>query len=88
MDMIVLLCLGLVSLSLLLSIVRLFAGPTAPDRVLSMDSIWINVVGVFVLLSMLFHTPVFFDAVLVVALLGFLGTMCLCFFLDRGDVFR
>ncbi len=87
MTTVALVCLGVVSCSLLLSVLRLFLGPTAPDRTLAMDSVWINVVGIFVLVSLVNQTSALFDAVVVVSLLGFLGTACLSFFLDRGDIF-
>lgn len=80
------LALAAVGLSLLLSAWRLLRGPDAPDRVLAIDTLYINVVALVVLLGMAWQTQLLFEAALIVAMLGFVSTVALARFLTRGDV--
>jgi multicomponent K+:H+ antiporter subunit F len=77
---------GAVTLSLLLCGWRLLRGPTTPDRVLALDTLYLNMVALVVLLGLRWQTPLLFEAALIVALLGFVGTVALARYLSRGDV--
>jgi multisubunit Na+/H+ antiporter MnhF subunit len=66
--------------------IRIVRGPSPFDRVLAFDCFTLNVVGATLLLSILLGTEVFIDAALVVLLLGFLGTVSLAIYLERGRV--
>jgi len=76
-------CIGL---SLVLCTWRLVRGPEAPDWVLALDTLYVNVVALVVLLGMRLQTSLFFEAALLIALLGFAGTVALSRYLSRGDV--
>lgn len=78
--------LGAVTLSLLLCAWRLWRGPDAPDRVLALDTLYINVVALVIVLGMCWRTNVLFEAALIVAMLGFVSTVALARFITRGDV--
>jgi multicomponent Na+:H+ antiporter subunit F len=67
-------------------IIRIVRGPSAFDRVLALDCLVLNAVGAMLLVSILLGTEVFIDVVLVVVLLGFLGTLYLATYLERADV--
>jgi len=69
--------------AILLALVRLRRGPSVLDRILSFDLISTAVVGMIVLLSVAWHTPVFLEAVLIVSLLGFFTTVAFVFYLSR-----
>jgi len=75
---------------LLLSMVlcgwRLLRGPDLPDRILALDTLYINVLALVVLLGIWFGTTAFFEAALVIALLGFAGTVAMIKYLLRGDI--
>jgi multicomponent Na+:H+ antiporter subunit F len=71
-----------IAISIGLCIVRAVRGPTLFDRVLAFDCLALNVVGGVVLVSLLLHTDAFLDVVLVVALLGFLGTVAIATYLE------
>jgi multisubunit Na+/H+ antiporter MnhF subunit len=71
-----------IAVSIGLCLVRAVRGPTLFDRVLAFDCMALNVVGGVVLVSILFHTDAFLDVVLVVALLGFLGTVSIATYLE------
>jgi multisubunit Na+/H+ antiporter MnhF subunit len=69
-------------ISIALCMVRAVRGPTLFDRVLAFDCLALNVVGGFVLISLLLRTDAYLDVVLVVALLGFLGTVAIATYLE------
>ncbi len=68
------------------SLWRLFRGPDATDRVLALDTLYINAVALLVLTSVAYGRELFFEAALLIALLGFVGTVSLTKFLLRGDI--
>jgi multicomponent K+:H+ antiporter subunit F len=65
---------------------RLLRGPELTDRVLALDTMYINVVAFVILSGMRFGTELFFEAALIIALLGFASTVALSRYLSRGDV--
>jgi multicomponent Na+:H+ antiporter subunit F len=71
-----------IALSIGLCLVRAVRGPTLFDRVLAFDCLALNMVGGVVLVSLLLRTDAFLDVVLVVALLGFLGTVAIATYLE------
>jgi multicomponent K+:H+ antiporter subunit F len=75
-----------VGTALVLAAWRLVRGPDAIDRVLALDTMYINVVALVILLGIRFGTALFFDAGLLIALLGFISTVALSRYLSRGDV--
>jgi multicomponent K+:H+ antiporter subunit F len=75
-----------VALALLLATVRLLRGPDAVDRVLALDTLYINVVALVILLGVRSRSGLLFEAALIVAMLGFVSTVALARFLGRGDV--
>ena len=77
---------GCFSLALLMNLFRLAKGPTLMDRVLALDTMVINVIALIVLYGVRQDTAVYFDAALLLAMVGFVSTVALCKFLLRGDV--
>lgn len=77
---------GLVSVALLLSFWRLLVGPSKPDRILALDTLYINTVALLVLLGIHLGSNLYFEAALLIALIGFVGTVALSKFLTRGDI--
>ena len=77
---------GLVSLALLLSFWRLLLGPTPPDRILALDTLYVNTVALLVLLGIHLRSNLYFEAALLIAMIGFVGTVALSKFLTRGDI--
>ena len=77
---------GAVGMALLLCVWRLARGPEATDRVLALDTMYVNVVALVVLLGIRQGTPIFFETALLIALLGFVSTVALARYLSRGDV--
>jgi len=77
---------GAVGLALLLCVWRLVRGPEATDRVLALDTMYVNVVALVVLLGIRQGSALYFEAALLIALLGFVSTVALARYLARGDV--
>lgn len=72
--------------ALALAVWRLVRGPTLPDRVLALDTLYVNSIALLVLLGIRDDTQLYFEAALVVALLGFVSTVAFAKYLDRGDI--
>ena len=70
----------------MLSVVRLLRGPHAPDRILALDTLYINAIALLVLFGIRLASPLYFEAALLIALMGFVGTVALAKFLLRGDI--
>lgn len=78
--------LAAVGLATLLCGWRLLRGPSTIDRVLALDTLYINVVALIILLGMQRRSSLLFEAALIVAMLGFVSTVALARYLSRGDV--
>jgi multicomponent K+:H+ antiporter subunit F len=74
------------ALALLCSLYRLLRGPGLPDRILALDTLYVNTIALLVLFGIQHDTQLLFEAALVVALLGFVGTVALAKYVIRGDV--
>lgn len=68
------------------AVLRLVRGPRAQDRVLGLDTLYINAMLLMLTFGMQSGTTLYFEAALVIALLGFVGTVALAKFLMRGEV--
>jgi multicomponent K+:H+ antiporter subunit F len=77
---------GAFTLALLLNLYRLLRGPGLADRILALDTLYINSLALLILVGIRFDTAVFFEAALVIAALGFVGTVVLSKFVVRGDI--
>ena len=77
---------GAVSLAMLLCAWRLLRGPQVIDRVLAVDTLYLNAVALVVLIGIRQESALLFEAALIVAMLGFVSTVALSRYLTRGDV--
>lgn len=69
-----------------LSVWRLLRGPSAPDRILALDTLYVNTIALLVLLGIHLGSALYFEAALLIAMMGFVGTVALCKYLLRGDI--
>ncbi|MEA3639311.1 MAG: K+/H+ antiporter subunit F [Lamprobacter sp.] len=76
----------MVTAALLLSLWRLIIGPDQPDRILALDTLYVNSIALLVLLDIKLASSLYFEAALLIALFGFVGTVALAKFLTRGDI--
>lgn len=77
---------GCVAIALLLALLRLLAGPTRGDRILALDTMVINTIALIILFGIHQATTIYFEAALLLAMVGFVGTVAYCKFLLRGDI--
>ena len=68
------------------TLVRLLRGPTAQDRVLALDCMYLNPMLVMLVLGLLYDSTHYFEAALLMAILGFVGSVAMAKFLLRGEV--
>jgi len=71
--------------ALLIAVARLVKGPTLPDRVVAMDLVGVLVVGLTVVLAASTQVAATLDAAIVIALIGFVGTVAYATYVERGD---
>lgn len=75
-----------VAVSQLLAMIRLMIGPSAGDRILALDTMVVNVIGIIVLLGIYQGTKLYFEVSLIIAMLGFVSTVAYARFVLRGDI--
>lgn len=85
LDLITQVTLATLGLALLMAFVRLVTGPTLPDRIVAMDLIGVLVVGLIVVLAASSGVRATLDAAIVIALVGFLGTIAYATYVERGN---
>ena len=77
---------GCFGLGLLFNLWRIVTGPGQADRVLALDTMVINIIALLVLYGILQGTAIYFEASMLVAMVGFVSTVAYCRFLLRGDI--
>ncbi|MBU2358867.1 K+/H+ antiporter subunit F [Loktanella sp. M215] len=77
---------GAVALAQVLAMVRLLRGPHVGDRILALDTMVINAIGLIILSGILWGTQIYFESAMIIAMLGFVSTVALCRFVLRGDI--
>lgn len=76
----------LVGMALVLNTIRLLIGPSTADRILALDTLYINSIALIVLLGLYFASDMYFESALLIAMLGFVSTAALAKYLLRGDI--
>ena len=79
-------CFACIGLALLMNLWRLATGPTMPDRILALDTLYINALALLVLLGIGFGSQLYFEVALVITALGFVGTVALARYVLRREV--
>ena len=77
---------GCLGLALALNLWRLLRGPTIGDRIAALDTMVINAIAMIVLVGMAGGSDTYFEAALLLAMVGFVSTIAYCKFLLRGDI--
>ncbi len=86
LDSVTILCLFGISISLILLVYRVLSGPTNADRAVALDAIGINLVAVAAFVSVILVTTKLNDAILLIAILSFLGTVAIAKYLEKGVI--
>lgn len=77
--------LGLLSLAIVFTFIRVIIGPAAADRVVALDILTGVGIGFTVVIAMLTGQALFIDVALLLALMAFIGTVAFACYLDRGQ---
>jgi len=75
-----------ITIALVLNFYRIIVGPSTLDRILSLDTAYINSVALIVLTGIYLDNPLYFEAALLITLMGFVGTVALSKYILRGDI--
>jgi multicomponent K+:H+ antiporter subunit F len=86
MSLALLLAQVLIGLAMVFAVYRVLRGPRAQDRVLALDTLYVNALLLMVIFGMRTGSTLYFEAALVIGMLGFVATVALAKFLLRGEV--
>ncbi|TLX45631.1 K+/H+ antiporter subunit F [Pseudoalteromonas phenolica] len=86
LETVILIVFAMIGVSLLLNLWRLVKGPSVPDRILALDTMYINSIALIILYGLSMGTELYFEAALLIAMLGFVSTVAICKYLLRGDI--
>lgn len=75
-----------VAIAQIMAMIRLWLGPSTGDRILALDTMFLNAIGLIVLLGIAQGTQIYFEAALIIAMLGFVSTVAYARFMLRGDI--
>lgn len=76
----------MIALAMACAALRLLRGPRAQDRVLALDTLYVNAMLLMLTFGMRVGSTLYFEAALVIGMLGFVATAALAKFLMRGEV--
>ncbi|MCO4847290.1 MAG: K+/H+ antiporter subunit F [Yoonia sp.] len=86
MDWALIIAFVMIAVSQVMAMIRLWIGPSTGDRILALDTMFINAIGLIVLLGIFQGTQIYFEAALIIAMLGFVSTVAYARFVLRGDI--
>ncbi|HIQ28787.1 MAG TPA: K+/H+ antiporter subunit F [Sulfurovum sp.] len=86
LEYIIIIAFASITIALVLNFYRLVVGPSSFDRILALDTAYINSIALIVLIGIYFDNPLYFEAALLIALMGFVGTISLSKYILRGDI--
>lgn len=83
---VILLCMAILGAAAVLTLIRLIIGPDMPDRVLALDTLYINALALIVLFGIWLASDLFFEAALLIAVMGFVSTVAVGKHLLHGEI--
>jgi multicomponent K+:H+ antiporter subunit F len=75
-----------VALCQIMAMIRVVVGPHTGDRILALDTMVINAIGLIVLMGLSQGIRIYFEVSLIIAMLGFVSTVAYARFVLRGDI--
>lgn len=79
-------CIACYTLALVFNLVRIARTRRAADRILALDTMVINSIALLILYGIVQDTPIYFEASMLIAMVGFVSTVAYCRFILRGDL--
>ena len=77
---------GCFGVALLLALWRVLRAPGIADRVLALDTLFVNTIGLIILFGIAGGTQLYFEAAMIIAMLGFVSTVAYCRYMLRGNM--
>jgi multicomponent K+:H+ antiporter subunit F len=77
---------GCFGLAILMNLWVVMTGAETADRILALDTMFINAIAMMVLYGIFAGTEIFFEAAMIVAMLGFVSTVAYARFILRGNI--
>jgi multicomponent Na+:H+ antiporter subunit F len=85
-QMMITIALILFAIAIGMAVLRIILGPSMPDRVLALDVIGVNLIASIAVISVLMNTMAYLEAILILGILSFIGTIAYSKFIERGVV--
>ena len=76
----------MIALAMVFSLYRMVIGPAMVDRILALDTLYINTIALLVLIGISLGNASYFESALLIAIMGFVGTVALSKYLLRGNI--
>ena len=76
----------LLGIAMVIAAFRMIRGPRAQDRIVAFDALYVNVMLLLLVFGIGTGSTLYFEAALVISLLGFIGTLALAKFVMRGEI--
>lgn len=86
MSILTTMTLDVLIIALFVALVRLVRGPSLPVRVVALDLMGTIAVGLMTVYAIVAGEPIFLDVAIVLALIGFLGTVAFAYFIEKGEL--
>lgn len=87
MDTLYMIALALLALAIIGSMYRLLKGPSVPDRIAALDMIGVLILSMIAIIGLLLDTKAYYDLILVIGIVSFVGTTAFARYIERGGVF-
>lgn len=81
-----LLSLALFMVAIALLLYRVVRGPSMPDRAIALDTIGVNLISAIAIVSIVLKTKAFLEAILILGILAFIGTIAFSKYIERGVI--
>lgn len=85
MDLYLTILICVLSLGIVFCLFRVFQGPSLAERTVAGDGVLALIMGIFILTSVIQDTDIYFNAVLIISLLGFISTLTVARYLELSD---
>ena len=85
-DLLLSISLIIISIATLGLVYRVIKGPSVPDRVMTLDSIGINLIAITAITSIMLRTDAFLEVILLLGVIAFVGTVAFSKFLQKGEI--
>ena len=85
-ETILLLALTFFMIAIALLLFRVIVGPSMPDRAIALDTIGVNLISAIAIVSIVLSTKAFLEAILILGILAFIGTIAFSKYIERGTI--